>query len=164
NVRRRLRFRRRHILLGIFHFRGAQQRGPGKSWSKVLDHPDHDHLGHPRWPDRLGHGLDKLRRCAVPARGRRGRVLSAHRALLYLPYWFPSRHHARIVSSFLVGLPVSVAIGSPISTALLGLDGLFGLKGWQIMYIAEAIPTVAIGIATFFILTDKPEQAKFLTA
>src|SRR5205814_4403946 len=47
---------------------------------------------------------------------------------------------------------------------LLGLDGLFGLKGWQIMYIAEAIPTVVIGIVTLFLLTDKPEQARFLTA
>src|SRR5271156_1243042 len=84
--------------------------------------------------------------------------------ILYFTYWFPSRHHARIVSSFLVGLPVAVAIGAPISTGLLGLDGLFGLRGWQVMYIAEAIPTVIIGVITFFVLTDRPEQAKFLTA
>ena len=84
--------------------------------------------------------------------------------ILYFTYWFPSRHHARIVSGFLVGLPVAVAIGAPISTGLLGLDGLFGLKGWQVMYIAEAIPTLVIGVITYFVLTDRPEQAKFLTA
>jgi ACS family tartrate transporter-like MFS transporter len=84
--------------------------------------------------------------------------------ILYFTYWFPSRHHARIVSGFLVGLPVAVAVGAPISTGLLGLDGLFGLRGWQVMYIAEAIPTVVIGVITFFVLTDRPEQAKFLTA
>ena len=83
--------------------------------------------------------------------------------VLYFTYWFPARHHARIVSSFLVGLPIAVAAGAPISTGLLGLDGMFGLKGWQIMYIAEAIPTVFIGVVTFFVLTDRPEQAKFLT-
>src|SRR6195952_4210380 len=83
--------------------------------------------------------------------------------ILYFTYWFPSHHHARIVSGFLMGLPVAVALGAPISTALLGLDGLFGLRGWQIMYIAEAIPTVIIGVATLFVLTDRPEQAKFLT-
>src|SRR5271167_2362620 len=82
--------------------------------------------------------------------------------ILYFTYWFPSRHHARIVSGFLVGLPVAVAIGAPISTGLLGLDGLFGLKGWQVTYIAEAIPTVIIGVITFFVLTDRPAQAKFL--
>src|SRR2546421_1069526 len=84
--------------------------------------------------------------------------------ILYFTYWFPSRHHARIVSGFLIGLPVAVAIGAPISTGLLGLDGLLGLRGWQVMYIAEAIPTVVIGVLTFFVLTDRPEQAKFLTA
>jgi ACS family tartrate transporter-like MFS transporter len=84
--------------------------------------------------------------------------------VLYFTYWFPSYHHARIVSGFLVGLPIAVAAGAPISTALLGLDGLFGLHGWQVMYIVEAIPTILIGIVTLFVLTDKPEQAKFLTA
>src|ERR1700741_5225243 len=62
--------------------------------------------------------------------------------LLYFTYWFPSHHHARSVSGFLIGLPIAVAAGAPISTALLGFDGLLGLKGWQVMFIAEAIPTV----------------------
>src|SRR6202140_2021676 len=84
--------------------------------------------------------------------------------ILYFTCWFPSHHHARIVSGFLVGLPFAVAVGSPISTALLGLDGLFGLGGWQAVVIAEAIPTVVIGFITFFVLTDRPDQAKFLTA
>jgi ACS family tartrate transporter-like MFS transporter len=84
--------------------------------------------------------------------------------ILYFTYWFPSNHHARIVSGFLVGLPVAVAIGAPISTGLLGLDGLFGLRGWQVMYIAEAIPTIVIGVLTFFVLTDRPAQATFLIA
>jgi MFS transporter, ACS family, tartrate transporter len=83
--------------------------------------------------------------------------------VLYFTYWFPSYHHARIVSGFLIGLPIAVAAGAPVSTAILSLDGLFGLRGWQVMYIAEAIPTVLIGIVTLFVLTDRPEQAKFLT-
>jgi ACS family tartrate transporter-like MFS transporter len=84
--------------------------------------------------------------------------------ILYFTYWFPANHHARIVAGFLVGLPVAVAIGAPISTALLGLDGLFGLRGWQVMYLAEAVPTVVLGVITYFVLTDRPQQAKFLSA
>jgi ACS family tartrate transporter-like MFS transporter len=83
--------------------------------------------------------------------------------ILYFTYWFPAKHHARIVSGFLIGLPIAVAAGAPISTAMLSLDGLFGLRGWQIMYIAEAIPTVIIGVVTFFVLVDRPEQAQYLT-
>lgn len=84
--------------------------------------------------------------------------------VLYFTYWFPTYHHARIVSGFLIGLPIAVAAGAPVSTALLSLDGMWGLKGWQIMYIAEGVPTVLIGIVTLFVLTDYPAQAKFLTA
>jgi ACS family tartrate transporter-like MFS transporter len=83
--------------------------------------------------------------------------------VLYFTYWFPSYHHARIVSGFLIGLPIAVAAGAPLSTGLLELDGLLGLRGWQIMFLAEGIPTFVIGIVTLFVLTDKPEQAKFLT-
>jgi MFS transporter, ACS family, tartrate transporter len=83
--------------------------------------------------------------------------------ILYFTYWFPARHHARIVSGFLVGLPVAVAAGAPISTGLMSLDGLFGLKGWQIMYIAEGLPTIALGVLCYFVMTNKPEQATFLT-
>jgi ACS family tartrate transporter-like MFS transporter len=82
--------------------------------------------------------------------------------VLYFTYWFPDRHRARINSGFTLALPIAVASGAPISTALLGLDGLWGLRGWQCMYIFEAIPTVLIGIAVFFYLTDRPSKARWL--
>jgi len=83
--------------------------------------------------------------------------------ILYFTYWFPARHHARIVSGFLVGLPIAVAVGAPVSTGLMSLHGLFGLKGWQIMYIAEGLPTIVLGVVCYFVMTNKPEQATFLT-
>src|SRR6202795_675004 len=69
--------------------------------------------------------------------------------ILFFTYWFPDWHRARIVSGFMVALPLAVAAGSPISTALLELNGLWGLAGWKWMFIAEAVPTVLAG---FFIL------------
>jgi ACS family tartrate transporter-like MFS transporter len=83
--------------------------------------------------------------------------------ILYFTYWFPARHHARIVSGFLIGLPIAVAAGAPISTALMGLHGLFGLRSWQIMYLAEGIPTIFLGILTYFVMTNRPQEARFLT-
>jgi ACS family tartrate transporter-like MFS transporter len=82
--------------------------------------------------------------------------------VLYFTYWFPRHHRARINSGFTLALPVAVALGAPMSTALLGLDGLWGLKGWQCMYLVEAVPTVLIGVFVFFYLTDRPELAKWL--
>ncbi len=83
--------------------------------------------------------------------------------ILYFTYWFPAKHHARIVSGFLVGLPIAVAAGAPISTGLMGLDGLFGLKGWQVMYIAEGLPTIILGVLFYYVMTNRPEEATFLT-
>ena len=47
--------------------------------------------------------------------------------ILFFTYWFPDWHRARIVSGFMVALPLAVAVGSPVSTGLLGLDGIRGL-------------------------------------
>jgi ACS family tartrate transporter-like MFS transporter len=82
--------------------------------------------------------------------------------VLYFTYFFPNKHRARINSGFTLALPIAVASGAPVSTALLGLNGLAGLKGWQWMYIAEAIPTLVIGVVVFFYMTDKPQQARWL--
>ena len=82
--------------------------------------------------------------------------------MLLFTYWFPDHHRARIVSSFTLALPVSVALGAPISTAILGLDGFLGYAGWKWIYIMEAMPTVLIGIFVLFALTDKPAKARWL--
>ena len=79
--------------------------------------------------------------------------------ILFFTYWFPDWHRARIVSGFMVALPLAVATGAPMSTALLELNGLSGLAGWQWMFIAEAVPTVVIGIFLLFWVTDRPHQA-----
>jgi ACS family tartrate transporter-like MFS transporter len=84
--------------------------------------------------------------------------------VLFFTYWFPDRHRARIVGGFFVALPLAVMTGAPISTALLGLDGLQGLAGWQWIFIAEAAPTVLLGIAVLFYVTDRPAQARWLSA
>jgi ACS family tartrate transporter-like MFS transporter len=83
--------------------------------------------------------------------------------ILFFTYWFPDWHRAKIVSAFMVALPAAVAAGSPVSTALLGLNGLWGLAGWKWMYIAEATPTVIVGLFFYFAMTDRPAEAHWLT-
>jgi MFS transporter, ACS family, tartrate transporter len=82
--------------------------------------------------------------------------------VLYFTYWFPDRHRARIISGFTLALPFAVALGAPVSTAFLELNGLAGLKGWQWMYLLEAAPTVILGVVVFFYMTDRPAQAHWL--
>lgn len=82
--------------------------------------------------------------------------------ILYLSYWFPARHRAGVIAMFMAAAPIAVAIGSPISAALLQMDGIWGFAGWQWMFIIEAIPAVILGIVVFFYMTDRPEKAKWL--
>jgi len=81
---------------------------------------------------------------------------------LYLSLWFPSAVRARATSLFLLGIPVANIIGSPISGALVQVEG-FGLAGWQWLLILEALPAVILGVVCLFVLTDRPEKAEWLT-
>ena len=82
--------------------------------------------------------------------------------ILFLTYWFPTAYRARIVGAFLIAIPVSSVIGAPVSTLVLGLNGL-GLRGWQWLFIIEGLPSVLLGFAVLFFLTDKPEVATWLS-
>ncbi len=81
--------------------------------------------------------------------------------ILYLTYWFPSTYRARIVGIFMISIPISSFLGSPISGALLGITGL-GLKGWQWLFIIEGIPALLLAIATPFVLPNRPRDARWL--
>lgn len=82
--------------------------------------------------------------------------------MLYLTYWFPRSYRARYVSMFAIGIPLSSVVGSPISGLLLGLDGVWGLKGWQWLYMIEAVPATLLGILIWVYLTDSPSEATWL--
>jgi MFS transporter, ACS family, tartrate transporter len=82
--------------------------------------------------------------------------------ILYLSYWFPARHRASVTALFMAAAPVSTALGSPVSAALLELHGVLGLAGWRWLFILEAVPALLLGVATFFYMTDRPARARWL--
>jgi MFS transporter, ACS family, tartrate transporter len=84
--------------------------------------------------------------------------------IYYLSTWFPATHRARVTGLFMACIPLSSAIGSPVSTALLYLDGALGLRGWQWMFVMEGLPPIVLGFVTWFYLTERPAEAKWLDA
>ncbi|MFO1129057.1 MAG: MFS transporter [Rhodospirillales bacterium] len=82
--------------------------------------------------------------------------------ILYLSYWFPARHRAGVTAFFMAAAPISTALGSPVSAALLQMHGVMGFAGWQWLFIIEAIPALLLGIAVLIYMTDRPEKAKWL--
>ncbi|WP_426412080.1 MFS transporter [Bradyrhizobium ganzhouense] len=82
---------------------------------------------------------------------------------LYFTYWFPARVRGTATAAFLLGIPIANIIGAPISSSLLTLDGVGGLHGWQWLLLLEGLPAILLGVACFFTLTDRPEQAGWLS-
>jgi ACS family tartrate transporter-like MFS transporter len=82
--------------------------------------------------------------------------------ILYLSYWFPAHKRAGVTAFFMAAAPISTALGSPLSAALLEMNGVMGLAGWQWMFILEAIPALVLGVVVFFYMTDRPELATWL--
>ena len=82
--------------------------------------------------------------------------------ILYLTYWFPGEYRARMVSLFYVAVPLSSFVGSPISAALLGTEGMLGLHGWQWLFVLEAAPAVLLGVLALWVLPDRPQDARWL--
>ncbi|MBV1703096.1 MAG: MFS transporter [Hyphomicrobiales bacterium] len=82
--------------------------------------------------------------------------------ILYLSYWFPARQRAAVTAWFMAAASLSTALGSPISGALLQMNGLLGLAGWQWMFLLEAAPAILLGFVVLGFMTDRPEQAKWL--
>ncbi|MBX9677264.1 MAG: MFS transporter [Gemmataceae bacterium] len=83
--------------------------------------------------------------------------------IYYLNEWFPSRIRARAVAQFMLGGAVASFIGNPLSGWILdSMDQVGGLHGWQWIFLLEGIPAIALGFVTLWVLTDKPEHAKWL--
>ncbi|KMO20262.1 MFS transporter [Methylobacterium platani] len=84
--------------------------------------------------------------------------------LFYLSTWFPARNRVRVLSWFLVAIPLSSVVGGPLSVGLLQLDGLLGWKGWQWLFVVEGLPACIMGVLTLMVLRDTPREAAWLTA
>ena len=83
--------------------------------------------------------------------------------IFYLVCWYPNAYRTKLMALFTVGIPLSTVIGAPLSGVFLSMDGIWGLPGWQWMFILEGLPAVILGVVIFFHLPDHPAEAKWLT-
>ncbi|HZZ31596.1 MAG TPA: MFS transporter [Phenylobacterium sp.] len=84
--------------------------------------------------------------------------------IYYLTQWVPAARRAQLIGLFMTAIPISTALGGPISSAVLQLNGLFGLAGWQWLFLTETVPSLILGIAVLVYLPDRPADAKWLSA
>jgi len=82
----------------------------------------------------------------------------------YLSGWYPRAQRARAIAAFMTAIPVTGLIGAPVSGALLGFNGTYGLKGWQWLFLLEGFPAIILGAIVLIYLIDRPEGATWLSA
>ena len=84
--------------------------------------------------------------------------------LLYFTYWFPSEYRARVIAALFLAVPGSNAVTAALSGALLQLDGVWGLAGWQWLFALESLPAILLAPVVLGVLTDRPSMARWLDA
>lgn len=80
----------------------------------------------------------------------------------FIACWFPEADRAKAMGIFMLGIPIAVLVGGPLSGGLLELDGILGLEGWQWLFLVEGIPAVALGLYLYRGLPDRPSDADWL--
>jgi ACS family 4-hydroxyphenylacetate permease-like MFS transporter len=84
--------------------------------------------------------------------------------LLYLTLWFPQAHRAKANALFMIAQPLTIALGAPLSGLILDRHSALGTAAWRWLFLVEGLPSAILGIAAYFYLTDKPRDARWLTA
>jgi ACS family tartrate transporter-like MFS transporter len=82
----------------------------------------------------------------------------------FLAAWFPAQYRTRMLAWFLIGIPASALVGGPVCGMLLQMDGIWGLAGWQWLFILVSLPCIPLGVLTLYLLADSPETATWLTS
>ena len=83
--------------------------------------------------------------------------------IFYLTRWVPARERARTVATFMTAVVTAGIVGGPLSGALLSMDGLGGLAGWQWMFLLEGVPATILGFVVLAALPESPADARWLT-
>lgn len=84
--------------------------------------------------------------------------------VFFLGLWVPTKYRARVIGVFMAAMPLASVFGSPVSGYLMTLDGWLGLKGWQVMFLIEAFPSIALAYVVLKVLRDSPRDAEWLEA
>src|ERR1022692_4415254 len=85
--------------------------------------------------------------------------------LFYLTTWFPDRLRGRVTSLFVMAAPISGIVGGPLAGwIMVSFQGLYGLQGWQWLFLVEGIPAILMGVIAYFYLSDQPAAASWLSA
>lgn len=83
--------------------------------------------------------------------------------VLYFTYWFPARYRARVFAGLYFAQPVANAFAALMSGAILEMNGLLGFKGWQWVFLLEAVPGIILAVVILLVMPDRPADAKWLS-
>jgi ACS family tartrate transporter-like MFS transporter len=82
--------------------------------------------------------------------------------VMYLSIWFNTEHRAKAMASFMAAMPLSNALGTPLSQWISDHVRWGDLAGWRWIYILEGGAAMLAGVAVMFCLPDRPRSVSWL--
>jgi len=84
--------------------------------------------------------------------------------VLYLiTQWYPVRHRGKIMGMFILSQPIAMMVAGPLAGALLGMDGIANMHGWQWLFVMVGLPAVLLSLPTLLYLPDNISAVKWLS-
>ena len=84
-------------------------------------------------------------------------------AMLFFTVWFSKDYRSRLMSWYHMAVPIASLVSGPLSSVIMQMNGIGGLPGWKWLFVMEGVPAVIIGLVFWFTLTERPEEAEWLT-
>ncbi|MBC7763799.1 MAG: MFS transporter [Candidatus Saccharibacteria bacterium] len=84
--------------------------------------------------------------------------------IFYLTFWYSTKRMAGAMGIYMLAGPLGSMFGGPISALIMtSFVGVWGLAGWQWLFLIEGLPCLVLVYFVWKFLDDSPRQAEWLS-
>ena len=79
-----------------------------------------------------------------------------------MSFWYTREQAQPRFTIYWCSVLTANAFGGLLASAIANMNGIRGMSSWRWIFILEGIATILIGVAAFFVVSDFPEDARWI--